>query len=262
MKQKITSAISELAGVFAADGSMQEKHLCFWGNPKEDREFYDNHLTSLFKQAFNIDIKPHEKPSNSVYGFYVCDSKIINFFHTSLGFPFGKKTYTVAVPRNIFCNVDREVQCAFLRGFFAGDGCLNFDKRYGTYQKILRVIHTYPRIQIKCVSENLIYDMSVMLNRLGIHNFIARKISKKANEVDSYMLQISGVTRMEKWVKQIGFSNHNHLSKYEIFKKHGFVPSNLAYKEKIMILEGKLNPWSFYPERACSLAWIGRQKNR
>ena len=41
MKQKITSEIAELAGIFAADGFMQKYHICFWGNPKSDKEFYD-----------------------------------------------------------------------------------------------------------------------------------------------------------------------------------------------------------------------------
>ena len=73
MKQKITSEISELAGVFAADGSMQKKHICFWGNLSADREFYNGHLSHLFYNVFNISIRPHEKLSNSVYGFYVCN---------------------------------------------------------------------------------------------------------------------------------------------------------------------------------------------
>jgi len=246
MKQKITSELSELAGIFAADGSMQKNHICFWGNPKADRDFYDKHIKELFLKAFNINIRPHEKQSNFVYGFYVCNRKIIYFFNKVLGFPIGKKTYSVEVPSIIYQNSDKSIVRAFLRGFCAGDGCLNFDKRYGKHRKILRIIHTYPRIQIKCVCKKLIYQLSDMLNRLDIDNFVSRKPSKKKNEVDGYMVQVSGKPRLDKWIKEIGFSNANHSSRYKLFKKYGFVPPNTSYEERIKMLKGEILPWSFY----------------
>lgn len=260
MKQKITSEISELAGIFAADGSMQKEHMCFWGNPSADRVYYDNHLKNLFSSAFNIKVRPHDKSSNFVYGFYICNKGIINFFNKNLGFPIGKKTYSVEVPRLIYNDKNKRIIKAFIRGFFAGDGCLNFDKRYAKDQKILKIIHTYPRIQITCVSKKLIYQLSDMLNRLNINNFVSKKTSKKKNEVDSYRIQVSGKAMLHKWAKEIGFVNANHSSRYEIFKKHGFVPSNTSYEERAKILEGKINPWSFYPKWAYSLVWIRRQK--
>ena len=73
------------------------------------------------------------------------------------------------------------------------------------------------------------------------------------------MLQVSGVKMLEKWVEEIGFSNKSHLTRYEIFKKVGFVPSNTSYEQRLRILDGELDPWSFYPKSARSLAWIRRQ---
>ena len=136
-----------------------------------------------------------------------------------------------------------------LAGLFAADGCLNFDKRYAKDQAILRVIHTYPRIQIHCVSQRIILQMSKMLKRFEIKNFVSVKKSIKDNEVNSYMLQVSGVKMLEKWVEEIGFSNKSHLTRYEIFKKVGFVPSNTSYEQRLRILDGELDPWSFYPKR-------------
>lgn len=251
--------ISEIVGLFAADGSMQKEHISFWGNPKADKDFYDKHMKNLFLEAFDINIRPHEKKSNFVYGFYICDKKIINLFNKKLGFPIGCKTYSVKVPEIIYKNRDKEIISAFIRGFFAGDGCLNFDKRYANDQKILKIIHTYPRIILKCVSEEIICQLSDMLNYLGIKNFVSIKNSKKKNEVNSYALQVSGKKMLEEWNKKIGFSNQNHTTRYEIFKKYGFVPSNTTYDQRIKILEDKLDPWSFYPKRSPSLVWIRRQ---
>lgn len=255
---EITPKLSELAGIFAADGSMQRGHVCFWGNPESDRSYYDCHLKYLFWKTFNIKIRPHDKKSNSVYGFYICNRNVIEFFHNILGFPIGKKTYSLEVPKLIYQTVNNEVISAFLRGFFAGDGCLNFDKRYGNCQEILRIIHTYPRIQIKCVSRNIIYQLSDMLRRLDLRNFVTKSSGKKKNEVDSYMIQVSGKLMLERWVNKVGFSNPNHSSRYEIFKKYGLVPPNTSYKERIKLLKGLKSPWYFYPTWARSSAWIER----
>ena len=239
--------VAEIAGIFAADGSMQKNHICFWGNPKADRDFYDNHIKFLFLKAFDIQIRPHEKKSNFVYGFYVCNKNTINFFNEILGFPFGCKTYSVEVPSEIFNNINKKILSAFLRGFFSGDGCLNFDKRYGNgYQKILTIVHTYPRIQIKCVCKKLIYKLSDMLHRLKIKNFVSRHTTKKDNEVDIFMLQVSGKNRLNTWAKVIGFPNKNHYSRYQIFKKYGFVPPNTTLEQRIKILNEELDPYSFY----------------
>lgn len=260
--KEITPEISELAGIFAADGSMQKNHICFWGNPASDKDLYDIHLTKLFLKAFNIKINPHEKESNSVYGFYICKKNIIKYFNQVLKFPIGKKTYSLNIPDIIYTSKDQRIVCSFIKGFFAGDGCLNFDKRYANDQKILKIIHTYPRLQIKSVSKKIIYQLSELLKRLKIKNFIYKYHNKKKNEADSYLLQISGISRLEKWSQIIGFSNKNHSTRYEMFKKYGFVPSNTAYSDRLAILKGKLDPWSFYPKWARSLAWIRRQKNR
>src|SRR3989344_500544 len=238
--------ISEIAGFFAADGSMQKDHISFWGNPSADKDYYDFHLRGLFLKSFNISINPHEKKSNSVYGFYVCDKNIISFFNEYLGFPIGKKTYSLEVPKVIYQNDNKKISKSFIRGFFAGDGCLNFDKRYGNYKPLLKKLHTYPRIQIRSVSQKAIYQLSDMILNLGIPNFVAKKPSKNKHWVDSYMLQVSGEGSLLKLKRCIGFSNPNHSSRYEMFKKYGFVPSNTSYHERIRMLKGELNPCLFY----------------
>ncbi|MDP3918359.1 MAG: LAGLIDADG family homing endonuclease, partial [Nanoarchaeota archaeon] len=200
----ITPEIAKIAGLFAADGSMQKNHICFWGNITEDKDFYDNILKPLFFKAFDININPHIKISNSVYGFYICNRKVINFFNNDLSFPFGSKTYSVEVPEIILKSKDPIIWQNFISGYLAGDGCLNFDKIYGPgYQEIRQIIHTYPRIQLTSVSPQLISGSSVMLNKLGIKHFIYKIKKNKSNEKDAFRLQVSGVERLEEWYKQI-----------------------------------------------------------
>ncbi len=242
---KLTPDMSELAGLFAADGSMQKEHLCYWGNPKADKEYYDLHLKTLFQKMFNIEINPHLKKSNGVYGFYICNKGVLDYFHNFFGFPVGSKTYTVEVPK-VVLNNNNQVKAAFIRGFFAGDGCINFMRRYGeSYKEILKIIHYYPRIQIQSVSSRIILQVSNMLKDLSIKNFVTTR-KDKTKTVNIFSVNVYGKERLERWIKKIGFSNPNHSSRYEIFKRIGFVPPNTTYLQRLQILKGQLNPWSFY----------------
>ncbi len=245
--KEISVGMAELAGIFSADGSMWESALCFWGNITEDRDYYDITLKNLFKINFGIDVNPHEKKSNSVYGFYVCKKEIINCFNSVLGAPFGSKTYTLRVPRIVMDSNKPEVWAAFLRGFCDGDGCLTFGKRYGAkYKKYRRIFHMYPRIFLISVSNKAILDMSELLKRLDIQHFISKTTKVKENESPIYRICIYGVKRLEKWMKDIGFNNPVHQTKYEIFKRYNFVPVHTSLKQRREILAGKINPLVFY----------------
>ena len=125
---------------------MQREHLCFLGNISENREYYNNLIKHLFKVAFKIDVNPHEKPSNFAYGFYLCNKDVIKYFNELLGFSFGSNTHIVRVPKIIMNSDKPTIWSAFIRGFCDSDGCLNFDKRYGNDQGILKIIHTHPRV--------------------------------------------------------------------------------------------------------------------
>jgi hypothetical protein len=243
----ITVESAELAGIFAADGSMQKQHISFWGNITEDKDHYNQTIKRLFRAAFQIDINPHEKASNSVYGFYVCDKKVIKYFNEFLGFKFGNKTYTVQIPNVIMKSENPEIWSAFIRGFCDSDGSLNFDKRRGKCRDLLKIIHTYPRIQIKSASPHICSDISILLNRLSINHIVCRINSRKPNEKDQTLVQISGKKRLEDWINKVGFNNPVNQTRYEIFKKHGFVPPRTTIAQRKDIIAGFIDPWKFYP---------------
>ncbi len=245
----LTSELAELAGLFAADGSMQKDHLCYWGNITEDKEYYDTIIKPYFEKAFSINVRPHPKKSNSVYGFYACNKKVLHYFNKTLDYPIGSKTYTVRCPKIIMHSKKPLIWAAFIRGFFDGDGCLTFDKRYDNrYRKVLQIVHHHPRIITNCASQKIIEDLSILLERLKINHFSRIKRNKKQNEVDMFTLEIYGKPRMEQWMNVIGFSNPSHFSKYEIFKRHGFVPVRTTLAQRKKIIKGIINPWQFYPK--------------
>ena len=68
----------------------------------------------------------------------------------------------------------------------------------------------------------------------------------KENWSDMHIIVIRGVKRLEKWKDKIGFNNHAKTTKYFIWKKFGFCPTNIDIKQRKLILEGNLDPHSLY----------------
>lgn len=242
---EINKEFSEILGMFAADGCIQyPNYICMWGSIHEDKEYYDKIVCPLFSKVFNKKVLAHEKKSNSVYGFYICNKKIIEVFR-EFGF-LNNKTYNVRVPKEILESEDSEIIAAFIRGFSDCDGCLSFMKRKGKYKEFKLKYHTYPRIEIKIVSEKMIQDLSFLLNKLGISHTAHVTKSKKENESDSYRISIRGISRMNLWIDKIGFNNSSKYKKYLIWKRFGFCPQNINFHQKNLILENSLNPMKIY----------------
>jgi len=239
---KITKEFSEILGMFAADGCLQDNYICMWGNILEDKEYYDKIVCPLFSGVLNKKIIAHEKKSNSVYGFYICGKEIVNSFR-SLGFS-NKKTYDVKIPKEIIESEDKKVISAFIRGFADCDGCLTFMKRKEKgYSKFKQKFHTYPRIFIRIASENMINDLSYLLNKLKIDHSTYIQKSKHKNWADMNIICIRGKTRVEKWMDKIGFNNHAKTTKYNIWKRYGFCPNNININKRNLILKNELNPY-------------------
>jgi hypothetical protein len=241
----ITEELSEVLGMFAADGNLQDEHMSIWGNIHEDKKYYDEIVCPLFSKVFNINVKAHEKKSNSVYGFYICNKNVINALK-DFGFT-KRKTYDVKIPREIIVSNDVKIISAFIRGFTDCDGCLNFMKRYEKgYCDFKKRYHTYPRIFIEVVSEIIIDEISFLLKILRIKHTkrIAKK--RKANESESYEIAVRGNEMVEKWIEKIGFNNPSKKTKYLVWKEYGFcpTPSNIVQRE--LILNKQLVPETFY----------------
>ncbi len=237
----ITPEIAELAGAFAADGCLQKGYLCMWGNITEDREYYDSVLVPMYEKCFNLKLKPHEKRSNSVYGFYLCKKDVVKFFNEILGFPIGKKTYVARVPEIIRNSDSKEILAAFVRGFADCDGCVNFHKRYAKgYKEFSRKNNTYPRILLVSVSKDLVHDIADLMRRIGVEYNISETKAKYLNEADKHRIWVRGNTRVEKWLNLIGFSNPVHLSKIQVWRKFGYVPTNVKLQERYKLLKGEV----------------------
>lgn len=92
--------------------------------------------------------------------------------------------------------------------------------------------------------------MQHMLANLGIGSKLS--IHQKAGYVhyrtvqDSYQLRIRKLDQVIKWFDVIGSSNPRHQTKYEVWKKFGFLPPRTSIIERKAMLCGQLDPYSWY----------------
>lgn len=241
---KLTKEFSEIIGMFAADGCLQNNYICMWGNIVEDKDYYNRIVCPLFSKVFNKTVTAHEKKSNSVYGFYLCDKNVVMLFR-SLGFT-NKKTYTVSIPKEIIENDNEEIIAAFIRGFADCDGSIYFQRRKGKYKQFKLKYHTYPKIELRTVSKEMSDNLSHLLDKLNISHTKCVTKSKKPNEKPVNRVIIRGPERIESFMKKVGFNNPVQYSKYLIWKKFGLCPIRTNLEQRKFILNNELDPYSFY----------------
>lgn len=243
---KITKEFSEILGMFAADGCLQNDYICMWGNIYQDKDYYDNVVCPLFSKVFKKKIIAHEKKSNSVYGFYLCSKELVKLFR-ELGFS-NNKTYNVRIPKEVLSSDDKEIHSAFIRGYADCDGCIDFLKRKGKYKSFKLRYNTYPRIWITSVSKQVIKEMSSLLKTMNVEHKVNKKKSRKVTEKEQDTIVVRGPRRVEKFMEEIGFSSSGHYTKYLIWKKFGMCPPKTTLEQRKRILENQIDPFSFYNE--------------
>jgi len=237
--------LAEVCGIHAGDGYLRSfrnrKELDITGN-MEERQYYDQHVIPLFNRVFGLKLVG-KAYSKGTYGFISSSKEVANTLNL-LGFPYGKKSKIVKVPISILESKDKSLYAGFLRGLFDTDGNLGFRKCYGKYTLFKTTRHHYPHITLTTISSHLAKDVSFMLSELKISHFVHVHTPKRLNESDSFQVIINGVERVERWMSLIGVKNFSKLSRYLIWKKFGFCPTNLTLMQREDILNGKIDIYS------------------
>ena len=239
--------LAEICGIHAGDGYLRNdgkrKELDISGN-YEEKEYYDFHVIPLFNKFFKVQTKGKYFPHRNTYGFVIRNPNIIKFMH-KLGFPYGNKSLNLKLPSFILEN--QSFKLRFLRGYFDTDGHLGFAKKYGqSYAKFKRTRHCYPRLMFSTVSKPLANNLKKIFNELNFNYVHFHYMPKKSTENLRYRFDINGVSNLKKWIHSIGIKNPTKYSRFLIWKKHGFCPTNITYPQRLNILKGLLDPNTLY----------------
>lgn len=232
---------AEICGIHAGDGYLRGKdhrnELDISGN-LEEKEYYENNLSALFRKVFDIEIICKHFPSRNTYGFVVRDKNIVEILHDA-GFPYGNKSTIVKIPEFVLNSEDSEIHASFLRGLFDTDGCVHFWKRNkGKYGEFKKNHHYYPIIKFTTVSIKLSEGIKTLLEKMGFQK-IGYYIytPKKQKENKKYTLTLYGPEKVEKFFNIIAPKNPVKISRYLLWKKLGHCPPYSTYKERLETLK-------------------------
>jgi hypothetical protein len=231
---EMSAVLIEVCGIHAGDGYMrddgQRREIDISGNVDET-DYYIKHVCPIFEKVFNTKINPKLFLSRNTFGFVLRGKRFTDFLH-SLGFSYGNKTKTVSVPSTILASKNNQIYAAFLRWLLDTDGHIGFRRYYGKKYKIFNTTHNvYSFISIASVSKRLYEDVKTILDLLGFLYNSSYYKPKKDNYSPVYKLTINGTYYMEKWMNEIGSKNPSKFSRYLIWKKFGFCPTNITYGE-------------------------------
>ena len=245
--RKFDHNLAEIAGIHVGDGYLRnDGHRIEWdiSGSIEEKEYYDKHMIPLFNRVFKLDMTGRFFPSRSTYGFCMRKKEVIEFANKYLGFPYGNKSTIISVPQWVL--QDKGLYADFLRGYFDTDGNLSFEKKEGYHAKFKRTKHWYPRIHFSTVSKSLSNGIIEILTKLRFNFVDSRYQPKKTTESLKYRIDINGIENVKRWLQLVDIKNKTKYSRYLIWKKFGFCPTNISYQQRIDILNGKINPESFY----------------
>ena len=211
----ITPHIAELIGMHVGDGTLYKTNRSLVWEMRgglDEKEYYNQHVAKIMLSIFGIEFRPKFRSGGKqgCFGIQTSKKEVSQKF-LDLGFLPGPKSHTVKVPKYILEDCD-EIKQAFVRGYFDTDGCIRFE-RINNQKR-----HTYPKIEFGSVSKALRDGVFLSLIELV---FRPCKWGKK-----EFKICLSGVSNVEKFIKEISPKNTKHLNKYHLWRKQGFYSPN------------------------------------
>ena len=236
---QIDEELAELIGIHIGDGciSVTKRYSEYYlgGDLTEEREYHDSWVGPLFNKKimnpiFNKDVNYKEHPKVGIYGFHIFNKKLVEFFN-QLGVKSGPKL-NVTIPKAILA--DKKLLKRFIRGLFDTDGNLYFNKNYSAKSPL----NNRPIIKLDTVSKKLAKQVFNSLNSFGFHPRMKNPHKGKKDKHIVYTVLLYRKLDINFFINEIGFKNSKHYTRWQVFKKFGYCPSNTKLNQrKEMLLE-------------------------
>lgn len=237
--KELDEKLAHLIGIHLGDGHLTKAAknygVSYDGHYINEYRWYHNFLAPLVHDLFNRRVTPI-KGHNTIRILF--SSKAAHSFLNKIcGMPLGPKK-NCDVPR-IIKKSNKNIKRAFLRGLADTDFSLVFKNRH-------KDINYYPVIDHHTPNKKLSDSIIDLLSDLGIKVHSGRRLMRRSDKYHkSNYIQINGVERLEKWIKEIGFTSNNQLTKLEVWKKFGFLPPGTNIRDRIDMLNRRINIESF-----------------
>ena len=207
--QRKFELLAEETGMHIGDGSMnfyanngRNRGLFqLRGHISDDKEYYEDHIKTLYKELYGISVSIRRMPSTGVLGFQLWSDELVDF-KGKLGLPLGKKG-DIKIPEIFFTKKDTKT--AIIRGIFDTDGCVYLERKRG---KI------YPRVEIRTISTPLAEQLMKIMTGLNIRATRYKTIRKNKNWRDVWCINVRGFTEVREFFTKVKPKNPKHLNKF------------------------------------------------
>jgi len=228
---KITKELAYFSGVLVGDGHIRFRkdernyYIKCAGNPKNEKEYYDNIIKPTVKKLFGIEINPRLSDGGTTYGFHFFSKALLMFLSDIIGLPTGAKSSIIKIP-DIFKH-DEDLLKSFICGYADTDFCLTLKRRY-------KQIPYYPVIVGVSKSKRIIEEITEYLKNNGfrVSLDLDRKIidNRFKRPIKMHRMQIYGHVQLVKWMESIGFRNPRNINKFILWKKRNLNHSRIKIK--------------------------------
>ena len=205
----LSEPVAELIGAIIGDGCIRYKpklnqyYLEIVGNKNEEKDYF-SYLQKILKEELKL--KSYLKEIERGLRLKVYSKKFIEFLIYDLGLSYNKgKGETVKIPDKIIDNPYLINHC--IRGICDTDGSLFLTKKSHRLD--------YPVIEISTTSIKLAKQLNKELSKILRISF---RSYKPKNFLRIYRISINGNKMVNKWIKEIGFSNPINTKRYEKIK--------------------------------------------
>ena len=239
LPKELDENLAYLLGFHLGDGHMRqytrsfgtlESTIFYDGHSINEFQHYEINICPLIKKLFNYKCKIVIRRNSNNLRVIIGSRAIVDFMHLQCGLPLGSKD-NATIPK-IIKNSNVKIKRAFLRGLADTDFSLTFKKRVKT--------DYYPVITFQTSCKSLYKNTKELLINLGfriVHNY--RKSYRYDKVHDSYYIQISGRSQLKKWIKEVGFSSPNHMTRFLVWRKWGHLPVGTNILKRLEMLEEK-----------------------
>jgi DNA-binding transcriptional regulator WhiA len=186
--------LAELLGILAGDGHLSNinHEISVTCHRKDDKEYILNHVSRLFRDLFEVNVKIKEQDHNNTIKSVV-NSKMLSLFLTSkFKIPKGKKKGSLRIPKQILKR--KKLLRSYIRGLFDTDGSFYLRRK------------TSMVVSIASRDPPYLDEVKQALMFLGYNPSVSGK-----------NLYIYRQEQIKRFFEEIGSSNKKHKNKYDNF---------------------------------------------
>lgn len=226
--------MSELVGSIIGDGCISKNgkrndyRIFISGNPIEDKDYMEGYLPTLIEKCLNK--KPSVYLGKNGALIVQFQNEAFRLFLDRLGIK-ERKTKNVDIPKQILKDKGLLLKC--IRGIADADFTLIFTKKHTNK-------NFYPRISAQFASYKLVKTLEKALRSMNftLNTRYKMKIEdKRGFNWSINQINLDGPHNLERWLKLIGFSNQRILTRYNVWKKYGYLIPKTTLPQRLKLIQ-------------------------